>query len=228
MTNLAVSSSANANSVAASTTAATSTSGSGSAYNLTSSDFMELLTAQMKYQSPTNPTNSSAMTEELASISTVQGIDQLNTQVSNINTSTGAGQMAQASALVGKQVAVSGNNLITDNSGTATGAFTLANSSANTIVTVYNPNGTIADTANLGANSAGQQTFTWNGGTPGTQYTYQISATNAAGNAVGVTPYTVYTVQGVNVTGGAPTLSVEGSPAALPVSSVTTILGASS
>ena len=51
------------------------------------------------------------MASEFAEISTVNGINKLNTQVSTIQSSTAAGQMAQASDLVGKQVAVSGDTL---------------------------------------------------------------------------------------------------------------------
>jgi len=75
-------------------------------------------------------------------------------------------------------------------------------------VSVVNPNGTVADTINLGSLAAGQQSFAWANGTPGTQYTYQVNATDAAGNAVSATPYSVYTVEGVNVSGSSPTLNV--------------------
>jgi flagellar basal-body rod modification protein FlgD len=40
-----------------------------------------------------------------------------------------------------------------------------------------------------------------------------------------VTPYSVYTVEGVNVSGTSPTLNVEGSSTPIPVSSIQTVLG---
>ena len=229
MTNLAIASSSNASantaSVAASTTA--STSSSGSAASLTQSDFLQLLTAQLKYQSPTSPADPTQMASEFAAISTVDGINALNTKISNLSTSTGAAQMAQASALVGKQVAVSGNNLIAGTSGTAEGAFTLASPSQNTTVTILSQNGSVAGTLNLGALPAGQQSFSWDGGTAGTTYTYNVTAADSTGAAVTATPYTVYTVQGINLSGTSPTLNVTGTAAAIPVSSVQTVLGAS-
>jgi len=233
MTNLAVPSSsaaaASAASVAASTTAPTSSSsGSGSASSLTQADFLQLLTAQLKYQSPTNPADPTQMASEFAAISTVEGINGLNTKLSALSTSTGASQMAQASALVGKQVAVSGDSLLAGSSGTAEGAFNLAGGTASTAVTIINPDGSIADTLNLGALSAGQQNFSWNGGVAGTNYTYSVTAADSSNAVVNVTPYSVYTVQGVNVSGGTPTLNVAGTSATLPVSSVQTVLGAPS
>ena len=233
MTNLAIPSAAtaaaSAASVAASTTAAkSSSSGSGSAANLTQADFLQLLTAQLKYQSPSNPADPTQMASEFAAISTVEGINGLNTKLSALSTSTGAAQMAQASSLIGKQVAVSGDVLTPYRSGNSEGAFSLAGASANTAVTIINPDGSIANTLTLGPLSAGQQSFNWNGGTAGTSYTYNVTATDASGAPVSVSPYSVYTVQGVNVSGATPTLNVAGSAAPLPVSSVQTILGASS
>ncbi len=233
MTNLAVPSSAsaavNAAAVAASTTATkAATAGSGSASSLTQANFLQLLTAQLKYQTPTTPANPTQMAQEFAAISTVNGINQVNTQLASMKTSTAAAQMAQASGLVGKQVAVTGNTLTANAAGKAEGAFNLANAAQAVSVSVLNPNGAVAATLNLGPLAAGQQSFAWTSGTPGTQYSYSVNATDAAGNAVTTTPYSVYTVEGVNVSGGTPTLNVLGSATTLPVSSVQTVLGVAS
>ncbi|MDE2458777.1 MAG: flagellar hook capping protein [Rhodospirillales bacterium] len=225
MTNLATNG-INAASVAASTTASTASSSSASTLN--QADFLQLLTAQLKYQSPSSPADPTQMAQEFAAISTVQGINQLNTQLSAISASNGAAQIAQASSLVGRQVAVSGNNIIANSSGNANGAFSLPSATASTNITILNPNGSVATTLNLGALPAGPQSFSWSGGTAGTTYSYDISATDASGNTVSPTPYTVYNVQGVNLSGSSPTLNVAGSATPLPVSSVQTILGASS
>ncbi len=234
MTSLAIpssSSAVNAASVAASTTAKSGTSassGSGSAAaSLTQSDFLQLLTAQLQYQSPLNPANPSEMASEFAQISTVDGINKLNTQVSGLQSSTAASQMGQAAGLVGKQVAVLGDSLTANSSGAATGAFNLGAAAQDVSVSVLNQNGTVAGTMDLGALPAGQQTFQWNNGTAGQSYTYQVSATDASGAAVSATQYSVYTVQGVNVSGSSPTLNVEGYATPLSASSVQTVLGAS-
>lgn len=216
---------ANSASVAASTTAKNSSS--GSAASMTQSDFLQLLTAQLKYQSPTNPADPTQLAQEFASISTVDGINSLNSKLSALTTSDGASQIAQASSLVGKQVGVEGNSLTANASGAATGAFNLASATANTTVSVLNAQGGIVGTLNLGPLSAGQQNFTWAGGTAGTAYNYQVTAADGAGNAVQATPYSVYNVQSVNVSGSTPTLNVAGSSAVLPVSSVQIVLGAS-
>jgi len=230
MTSLAVTSPTAAASTTAfsGTSSSSATSGSGSANSLTQVDFLKLLTAQLQYQTPTSPADPTQLASEFAQISTVNGIDQLSSQVSAIQSGAAAGQIAEASGLVGKQVAVSGDTLTPDASGTATGVFNLAGSAQNVTVNILNANGTSAGTVNLGALAPGQQSFTWSGGTPGTPYTYSVTASSAAGSAVSSTPYSVYTVQGVNLTGTAPTLNVEGEASALPISSVVTVLGGTS
>jgi flagellar basal-body rod modification protein FlgD len=229
MTNLAVPNSSSAAATAASTTAGATTSGTagsaGSAAALTQADFLQLLTAQLQYQSPTNPADPTELASEFAEISTVDGINQLNTTVSSIKTGDAAAQLAQASSLVGKQVAVSGDALIPNAAGNATGAFSLAGAAQSVNVTILSPNGTVAGTESLGALPSGQNSFTWNGGTAGTTYTYEVSATSAAGVAVSVTPYTVYTVDGVNMSGGTQSFNVQGASTAIPVSSIQSVLG---
>jgi flagellar basal-body rod modification protein FlgD len=83
----------------------------------------------------------------------------------------------------------------------------------------------VAGTKTLTSLAAGQNSFTWANGTPGAQYTYQVAAASTSGAAVAATPSTVYTVDGVNVSGGTQTFSVEGASAAIPVSSIQTVLG---
>ena len=215
-------------SAAASTTAfksASTASSATSASALTQQDFLQLLTAQLKYQTPSSPADPTQLASEFAAISTVNGITQLNNQVTNIQASTAAAQMAQASSLVGKQVAVSGNIISANSSGVALGAFNLNAASQTTNVTILSSTGTVAGTVNLGALPAGQKNFSWANGLAGNQYTYQINATDATGAPVQATPYSVYTVSGVNVTGTYPTLNVQGSATPLPISSVQTVLG---
>ena len=136
-----------------------------------------------------------------------------------------AAQIAQAASLVGKQVAVAGDTLTPNAAGSASGEFNLANAAQNVTVNIFAPNGAAAGTLNLGTLPAGQQNFSWSGGTAGTSYTYQVNAAAAAGSAVPATPYTVYTVAGVNLTGGNPSLNVAGFATPLPISSVVTVLG---
>lgn len=225
MVDLAVPSSTAAASTTASTTSAAPGAGSGTTLN--QSDFLQLLTAQLKYQSPTAPADPTQLASEFAQISTVSGINQLNATVSNIQAAGAASQLAQSAALIGKQVALEGNSLVPSAGGQATGAFSLSGAAQAVTVTILAPNGTVAATRHLGALPAGPQSFSWGGGTAGTSYTYQVSATEADGAAVSSTPYTVYTVTGVNASGSSPSLDLQGLASPAPLSSIQSVLGAS-
>jgi flagellar basal-body rod modification protein FlgD len=231
MTNLAIPS-ASSYAAATSTTANSgaaqaSSSGSGSSATLSQADFLQLLTAQLQYHTPTSPADPTQLASEFAQISTVDGIDNLNTKVGDIQSGTVASQMGQAASLVGKQVAISGDTLTTNASGAAEGAFNLAGNASDVSVSVMNAGGQVVGTMDLGAMSAGQQSFNWTGGTANAQYTYQVSATSSSG-AISAVPYSVYTVEGVNVSGTSPTLNVAGYATPLPISDVQTVLGGSS
>ena len=66
-----------------STTSSSSLTGSNAA-DLQSS-FLTLLVAQLKNQDPTNPMENNELTSQLAQISTVSGIEKLNTTLGSIS-----------------------------------------------------------------------------------------------------------------------------------------------
>jgi flagellar basal-body rod modification protein FlgD len=133
--------------------------------------------------------------------------------VANLNTTLGAGGGVQAASLVGKNVAVAGNALVLGSSGSAPGAFNLSAAASDVKVTVSNASGNIVDIVDLGAMSAGNQNFSWNGqSTAGAAqsagtYSYAVNATAASSaNTVTVTPYSVVPVTSVGLGGTSGTM----------------------
>jgi flagellar basal-body rod modification protein FlgD len=190
----------------------------GTASTLTQNDFLTLLTTQLEHQDPLNPQSPSDFAAELAQFSTASGVQ-------NLNTSFGTNSGVQAIGLVGKSVAVSGNQLVLGANGGSKGAFSLSAPAKDVSLTVANAAGSVVATVDLGAMGAGNQNFAWNGqganGTalPAGTYSYAINATPASGTgAVSVTPYAVVPVTSV-VLGGqsGPMLDLGGglSPVAL-------------
>jgi flagellar basal-body rod modification protein FlgD len=171
------------NGASSSTNSTSSTSGT-SAADLQNT-FLQLLVAQLKNQDPTNPLDSSQMTSQLAQISTVQGISQLNTSLSSLSTQLAAGQQSQAALLIGSTVLAPGNS-ISVASGKA-GAFgvTLANNVSDLQVVVKNSAGTIVNTIDLGKQSAGTIPVGW---TP----------TDTAGNTLPDGTYTITATGTIN------------------------------
>jgi flagellar basal-body rod modification protein FlgD len=146
------------------------------------SRFLKLLTEQLKNQDPLNPMDNAQMTSQLAQISTVSGIDKLNTTLTTLLQNSQSSDVLQAAALVGKGVTVAGNEL-TLSSSKAYGGFELPSAADKVTVTVKDANGIEVRKMELGAYDAGVHNFAWDGlSTSGAQavdgkYTMSVSAT---------------------------------------------------
>ena len=192
--------------------AASQTTGTASSVKATKDDFLKLLVTQMRYQDPMNPMDNAQMTSQIAQLNTVEGINQLNATVSNLQASLMASQSMQSSSLIGKTILADGNAINLQN-GSASLSMRLEGAAESVIVDVINASGRIIKTADLGANAAGIKTFTWDGSTteggtaPNGQYTFQVNA-KKLNQAVAVTPLTQATVSGVELTSAGPQLSL--------------------
>jgi len=123
--------------------------------------FLTLLVTQLKNQDPLNPMDNAAMTSQLAQISTVTGISKLNDTVSGLSAALGSNQYVQAAGLVGHSVLVPGNKMpLAD--GKAAGGFELAQDADKVVVSVSDPTGRVIREIELGAQTAGMQSFAIN------------------------------------------------------------------
>jgi flagellar basal-body rod modification protein FlgD len=160
--------------------------GSGSSVGTSTSEdiqnrFLTLLIAQLENQDPLNPLENTEMTNQLAQMSTVQGIEQLNTTLDTLVTSLADAQAVQASALIGKTVLVPGGNLsLTD--GEAYGGVYLASPADTVTIKVYDASGNLVQTQSLDEAEAGSLLFSWDGSNasgetaPDGQYSFKVTA----------------------------------------------------
>ncbi len=163
--------------------------------------FLKLLVTQMQNQDPLNPMDNAQVTSQMAQISTVSGISDLNTTVSGLNAQFVQLQAVQGASLVGHDVTLVGNKLdVTTDSGVGVGGFELASSADSVKVDVMNAAGTVLETVDLGAQPAGLNGFSWKGAANDTAYTFKVTA-KAAGNDLKPTPLMrdhIYAVSIVN------------------------------
>lgn len=87
--------------VAAPAQQGTVSSAAASSAMLSQGQFLRLLTAQLQNQDPLNPVSSSDFTSQLAQLSTVSGVQQLNGTLQQL---LQLQQLSQGAALVGKTV----------------------------------------------------------------------------------------------------------------------------
>lgn len=182
--------------------------------------FLKLLTTQLQNQDPTSPMDNMQLTSQLAQISTVEGITNLNTTLQSISSQMGLSQSIDATSFIGKSVLVQGNSILlgTDSSSGATVTtpfgINLTGDAANVQMKITNANGAVVNSVNLGKTGAGIYSYDWdgkttNGGTAtGGSYSFTVTATDANGNAVAVNPLTYGQVGSVAYTSGGPVLNL--------------------
>jgi flagellar basal-body rod modification protein FlgD len=163
--------------------------------------FLTLLTTQLKNQDPMNPVDSAQTTSQLAQISTVDGITQLNATMKTLMGSYQSSQTLQAAALVGQQVLVDGNQMRLQG-GMAIGGFNLAAPADNVSISIRDSNNIEVANETLSNQDSGVHSFAWDGTTSngataadGT-YTMTITATKGT-DAITSTAEEMATVTGV-------------------------------
>lgn len=172
------------NSVSSSSSSSSSSLTTSSASDLQSS-FLTLLVAQLKNQDPTNPLQNNELTSQLAQISTLNGIEKLNTTLGSISGQIDNSQSLQSSNLIGHGVMIAGTTVLAGNSTTTPFGVELTQAADKATATITNKDGTVVQTIDLGALSAGVHTFSWNGklsdGTTATDGSYKVSISASSG-----------------------------------------------
>ncbi len=193
----------------------TSSSSSTSAAGLQNS-FMTLLVAQLQNQDPMNPMDSSQMTSQLAQISTVDGINTLNSTLQALSTSMATSQsMSAATSLIGHNVLIPGSSISLTTNTPANAGVQLSQPVDNLVVKIQDGSGNTVRTLQLGAQKAGVIPISWDGltdsGSTAATGTYQLVATaTQAGNNIPVPTQSYGTVNSVTMgaAGTAASLSV--------------------
>ncbi|HMK86761.1 MAG TPA: flagellar hook capping FlgD N-terminal domain-containing protein [Steroidobacteraceae bacterium] len=197
-----------------------SNSGGSSANSLSSAttlggtDFLTLMLAQLQNQDPTSPVDANNFLSQLASLSEVQGITQLNTSFSTLSNSLVSGQALQASTLLGHQALVPSSTATLASAGASiSGAVNVPQTSSSVVLNITNGTGVLVQSINLGAQSAGLANFSWNGqmanGSAAPAGTYSLSA-QVAGTSGGTAVGTLVngTVQSVTMGAGSSGLTL--------------------
>lgn len=192
-----------------------STAASKTAAQESEDRFLKLLVTQMKNQDPLNPLDNAEVTSQMAQLSTVTGINQLNDAVKALSDSFAASQSLQAAALVGHGVMIEGNRLELSN-GSAYGGVDLAQAVDKLTVMIKDASGRVIHTADLGPqDGAGSVAFQWDGSmdgggvAPGGAYAFEVAA-ELGGNKVAATALSVGVVDSVSLGAQGATLNVSG------------------
>ena len=168
-----------------STTAATAKKSLG---DLNANDFMTMMLAQIKYQDPMSPTDTSQQLAQMAQLSSVTGINEMKASLNSLVSSINSAQMVNASSLIGRQVLVNGSQVSLATAGAGVqGQMTLPYSTQSAGVDILSSSGALVRHIDLGAQSAGTIGFAWDGldasGNAAAPGNYSIKASYSAGSA---------------------------------------------
>lgn len=124
--------------------------------------FMTLLVTQMKNQDPLNPLDNAQVTSQLAQLSTVTGIEKLNSTMEALMGNYQASQSVQAASMIGHGVFVPGSTIELQD-GKALLGVDLAEAADSVKITVTDKSGAVVHTIDLDAQKAGVVPLGWDG-----------------------------------------------------------------
>jgi len=183
--------------------------------NMDKDAFFKLMLAQLKNQDPTNPLKSHEMAAQLASFSSLEQMQNMNTTLNEIKMGQKPSESYQALNLLGKSVA-GDSSRITRNSGDKEHflEFELPLDCADVSVKIRNAEGTVVRAYDLKNLKKGVNKVNWNGldekstAQPEGEYHASIEGKTAEGKKVAVKTEFEGVITGVNYTKTGPVLLV--------------------
>jgi flagellar basal-body rod modification protein FlgD len=125
--------------------------------------FLTLLVTQLKNQDPMNPLDNAQITSQLAQLSTVTGVNKLNTTLESLKTSYQSSEAMAATNMIGHGVLVEGD-YVNLQSGKGIMGIDLASAADSVKLVVTDPKtGKDVQTIDMGARPAGTIPLAWDG-----------------------------------------------------------------
>ncbi len=157
--------------------------------------FLELLVTQLQNQDPLNPMDNAEVTSQMAQLSTVNGITQLNNTLLALSGQMDVSQSMQAASLIGKGVLVPGTKIKVGSDAEGNKVATpfgvdVISPAANVQVKIMDDTGKVVRTIDLKSQEVGVVSVDWDGkdtqGAPVSDgnYTLEVAATDAESGPV--------------------------------------------
>jgi flagellar basal-body rod modification protein FlgD len=138
------------------------TQGSGT-QNIDATGYLKLLTAQLQYQDPFQPTDNSQMVAQMAQLTQVSSLQSANDKLATISDSLSNSRLSSAASWIGKSMLVKSATVAPDAAGQYAGQITLGADSSDVQVSLVDSSGATVKTIDMGAQKAGAANFYWDG-----------------------------------------------------------------
>ena len=179
-------------------------------------DFLNLLMTQMANQDPMNPMDSEGMMQQLASLGTVEQLQNLNSQTAKMMEIQQHIARSTAGSLLGKDVEVGAKEIPLNNGDTIPVTYKLDGSAERVMLLVHDSTGEMIREINLESRAQGAHEFAWDGRDndgdmmPNGNYNYNVFARTEGGEEVGVTLTKSGQVSMIRFEGSDPLLRING------------------
>ena len=179
-------------------------------------DFLNLLMTQMANQDPMDPMDSQGMMQQLASLGTVEQLQNLNSQTAKMMEIQQHIARSTVGSLLGKDVEVGAKEIPLSNGDTIPVTYKLEGGADRVMLLVHDSTGEMIREINLESRAQGAHEFAWDGRDndgdmmPNGSYSYNVFARTDGGEEVGVTLTKSGQVSMVRFEGSEPLLKING------------------
>jgi flagellar basal-body rod modification protein FlgD len=181
---------------------------------ITRDDFLKLLISQLQNQDPLKPLDNQEFASQLATFNSLEQLIGVNEKLEALQNKLFQSNQFSATALIGKQITTDGNQISLAQGEGSTFRYQLSSDSARVTVDIYNAQGGLVRTLELGSQKSGDQSVQWDGKDnsgkilPGGIYNFQITALDALGKKITTTSRVQDVVTGVSLDGTEPLLEL--------------------
>ncbi len=186
------------------------------------SDFLQLITAQLKDQNPMSPADPTQFVSQLEGMSEVSSMQSMQSSLA-------ASQIMNGTTLLGHSVLAPGATATLAAGGAIGGAVTAPQGASQLTVSITDSRGTPVTSFNVTPNASGLTPFSWNGTTsagaaaPAGQYTIAVSA-SVNGSSQQVQPMVVSKVSTVTIDPTSQAVDVNTDSGSVPLSSIVAVM----
>lgn len=125
--------------------------------------FLNILVAQLTNQDPLNPMDDAEMTSQLAEFSSLEQLTSINEGISNLADSMQQSDMISAVSFIGKEVKAEGYKVSLEEGNASTIYYGFGETVSGIKMNVYDSEGAIVRTIELGSKEAGSYQYEWDG-----------------------------------------------------------------
>ena len=131
--------------------------------SLDQDSFLTILVAQLTHQDPLSPMEDTDMTAQLAQFSSLEQLTNINSNIVSLGESMQHSDLLNAVSFIGKEVKAEGYNVSLSEGNASTIYYGFGEAVTGIMMNIYDGDGAIVRTVELGSKEAGTYQYEWDG-----------------------------------------------------------------